>query len=267
MFDWVPQEVLDFFTIDTLIRLGSALLFGVIAFVILKLFVFLLARALRKRMSDQSVMVVRKLITYFGLTVILLVILAQLGVSLATILGAAGIAGIALGFAAQTSVGNVISGLFLMSEKSFGVGDVISVGGTTGIVQSIDLLSVKLRTFDNQYVRLPNETLIKTELKNVTRFPIRRLDIKFRVLHETDLGRLKETLLAVAATNKNCLDDPEPLFLIIDFDSLGTEVLFGVWFARETFLVTKNSVMDDVSRALAAEGIHIPLSVIQGPLV
>ena len=267
MFDWVPQEVIDFFTVDTLIRLATALLFGVVAFVLLKLVVFLLARVLRKRMSDQSVMVIRKLITYFGLTIILLVVLANLGVSLATILGAAGIAGIALGFAAQTSVGNVISGLFLMSEKSFGVGDVINVGETTGIVQSIDLLSVKLRTFDNRYVRLPNETLIKTELKNITRFPIRRLDIKFRVPHNTDLGRLKQILLAVAAANRNCLDDPEPLYFVLDFDSLGTEILFGVWFAREDFLVTKNSVMDEVSKALAAEGIQIPLSLIQGPLV
>jgi len=56
----------------------------------------------------------------------------------------------------------------------------IKVGETKGVVLSIDLLSIKLRTFDNQLVRIPNENLIKNELSNITRFPIRRLDIDGR---------------------------------------------------------------------------------------
>ena len=76
-------------------------------------------------------------------------------------------------FASQTSVSNIISGIFLISEQPFQVGDLIKVGETKGVVLSIDLLSIKLRTFDNQLVRIPNENLIKNELSNITRFPIR----------------------------------------------------------------------------------------------
>jgi small-conductance mechanosensitive channel len=65
----------------------------------------------------------------------------------------------------------------MISEKPFEIGDVIKMGSTAGIVLSIDLLSVKIKTFDNQYIRIPNEKLLGSELTNITRFPIRRLDI------------------------------------------------------------------------------------------
>ena len=83
---------------------------------------------------------------------------------------AAGLLTVALGFAAQTSASNLISGLFLLGERPFVVGDVIRLAsGITGEVVGIDLLSVKIRTFDNLLVRVPNETLLKSELTNLTR--------------------------------------------------------------------------------------------------
>src|SRR5699024_2454555 len=117
------------------------------------------------------------------------------GISLAPLLGAAGIAGVALGFASQTSVSNIISGLFLIAESPFKVDDIITVKSTTGVVLSIDILLVKLRTFDNQYVRIPNETLIKTEVTNITRFPIRRLNTTISVAYKEDIGQVREILM------------------------------------------------------------------------
>ena len=117
-------------------------------------------------------------------------VLGELGVKLTALLGAAGIVGIAVGFASQTSVSNIISGLFLISEKPFAIGDVLKVGGTTGIIQSIDLLSIKIRTFDNLFVRIPNEKILSSEVTNITRFPIRRMDIVFQVDYGQDLARV-----------------------------------------------------------------------------
>lgn len=77
----------------------------------------------------------------------------------------------------------VLAGLFLVAEKPFQTGDLIQVGQTVGEVLSIDLLSVKLWTFDNLLVRIPNESLIKTEMTNLTRFPIRRFDMRVGVAY------------------------------------------------------------------------------------
>ena len=137
----------------------------------------------------------------------------ELGFSLAVIMGAAGVLTVALGFASQTTASNLISGLFLIGERSFEIGDLIRVGTTTGEVLSIDALSVKLRTFDNLFVRIPNESLIKSEVTTLTRFPIRRLDLLLGVAYKEDIGRVQKVLTEVADRNPLCLDEPPPLFI------------------------------------------------------
>jgi small-conductance mechanosensitive channel len=114
---------------------------------------------------------------FYGIMVLTGVsVMKELGFDLSVVLGAAGILSVAIGFASQTSASNLISGLFLMMERPFLIGDVIRVGDTTGEVISIDLLSVKVRTFDNLFVRLPNESMIKTQVTTLTKFPIRRAE-------------------------------------------------------------------------------------------
>lgn len=125
-------------------------------------------------LETQQVDLLRKAVFYGVVVLTAMSVLHQLGFSLTIILGAAGVLSVAIGFASQTSASNLISGLFLIGEKPFSVGDVICVGETVGEVLSIDLLSVKLRTFDNVFVRVPNETLIKSQIVNLTRFDIRR---------------------------------------------------------------------------------------------
>src|SRR5690606_3033117 len=129
-----------------------------------------------------------------------------LGFSLSVLLGAAGVLSVALGFASQTSASNLISGLFLIGEQPFQLGDTIKVGNTTGEVLSIDLLSVKLRTFDNLYVRIPNESLIKSEMTNLTRFPIRRFDLLIGVAYKENISQVRQIMQNVADNNPLCMD-------------------------------------------------------------
>ncbi|MFI5369473.1 MAG: mechanosensitive ion channel domain-containing protein, partial [Spirochaetia bacterium] len=91
-------------------------------------------RFIMRKSTAQRQMIARKVISYTGFFLVLMGVLSELGLKLTALLGAAGIVGIAVGFASQTSVSNIISGLFLISEKPFGVGDVIRIGTTTGII-------------------------------------------------------------------------------------------------------------------------------------
>jgi small-conductance mechanosensitive channel len=211
-----------------------------------------------KRFSPQQGMVFGKLALYSGLTVILISLLNELGFKLTHLLGAAGIVGIAVGFAAQTSVSNIISGLFLIAEKPFEVGDVVTVGSTTGVVLSIDFLSVKLRTFDNKFIRIPNETLIKGELINVTRFPIRRMDIKVGIAYKEDIGRVRNLLLDIAHKNPLCLNEPEPLILFSGFGASSVDLLFLVWATREDWLDLNNMLMEEIKERFDRENIEFP---------
>ena len=218
----------------------------------------LLHRAALKRFSQQSAMVARKAAYYTAMVVLIITVLNEFGFHLGTLLGAAGIAGIAIGFAAQTSVSNIISGLFLISEKPFAVGDIVTVGQTTGVVLSIDLLSAKVRTFDNHFVRIPNETIIKTEVSNLTHFPIRRVDISVGVAYKEDIVRVEGVLREVAAVNPLVLDEPRPLFIFKNFGDSALECLFAAWCIKTDFLATKNSLMTGIKQRFDAERIEIP---------
>jgi len=243
---------------NTLLIAVRVIIVIVVGFILLKILNFSIGRATKKRFSQQTAMLIRKAIFYLGVFIILVTILRQLGFKLTALLGAAGIAGIAIGFASQTSVSNIISGLFLISEKPFAVGDIIRLGNTMGIVLSIDLLSVKIRTFDNLFIRIPNEQIIKTELINVTRFPIRRLDVNVSIAYKDNIGKVKDILLGLARNNPYCLDNPEPLFVVKEFGDSGIELLLGCWFSKTDYLVLKNSIMQEIKERFDREGIEIP---------
>ena len=224
----------------------------------LRLVGFLIRKGLRKKVSEQAIMLLSKGIVYTGSALIVLMTLQQAGVKLGTLLGAAGIAGVAIGFASQTSLSNLISGLFLIWEQPFAVGDVLSIGTDQGIVHSIDLLSVQLRTYNNQLIRIPNETLIKNAFTNVTRFPIRRMDIPIGVAYKEDITRVMEILNEVADQNPLCLDEPAPLIVFKGFGDSSLDFLFGPWFSKTDYIALRNSLLIEVKRRFDEEGIEIP---------
>lgn len=246
------------FTTTLLVGALRVVLILVVGFLLVRAVAFLVRRLFTHGITDQSRMILNKAIMYVGGALVIVAVLSDLGVKLSALLGAAGVVGIAIGIASQTSLGNIISGLFLVSEKTFEIGDVVTVGTKTGIVYSIDLLSIKLRTFDNLLIRIPNQTIITSELTNITRFPIRRLDFTVGVAYKENLELVRDTLLAIARENPLCLDEPEPLFVFNGFGSSSIDVLLGIWFEKSNYLAVKNSVILEIKRRFDELGIEIP---------
>ncbi len=215
-------------------------------------------RLITRHLTVHQSVLLKRVIYYLVLGIFVVSSLRELGFQLSVVLGAAGILSVAVGFASQTSASNLISGLFLLGEQPFGIGDIIKVGQTVGEVLSIDLLSVKLRTFDNLFVRLPNETLLKSEVTTLTRFPIRRLDMPIGVAYKEDISQVREVLMAVADKNPLCLEEPKPLFIMQGFGESSMDLQFSAWTKRENFLDLKNSIYGEIKSAFDAKGIEIP---------
>ena len=249
------DQIFAGFQLMSLVRIVVLIFIG---FPVLVLLSKSVRRYTSKKLAKQQGMIFEKIILYTGVIIIAISILNELGFKISHLLGAAGIIGIAVGFASQTSVSNIISGLFLIAEKPFEVDDVITVGSTTGVILSIDTLSIKLRTFDNKYVRIPNEILIKTEFTNITRFPIRRVDLMLGVAYKEDIARVREVLLDIAHKNPFCLNEPEPLIIFVGFGSSSIDVQFSVWAAKADWLTVKNTMLEDIKRRFDKEGIEIP---------
>lgn len=215
-------------------------------------------RAMRYRLTAHQLLVWRRGIFYFLLLLFAISALHEMGFKLSVLLGAAGIFTVAIGFASQTSASNLISGLFLIGEGSFAIGDTIQVGATQGEVMSIDLLSVKLRTSDNVYVRIPNEQLIKSEVRNLTRFAIRRISLAIGIAYQEDIARVRTVLLELADRHPLVLDEPASQVTVQAFSPSAIDLLFTVWTRRETHAEVKDSLQESIKRAFDAHGIVIP---------
>jgi len=211
-----------------------------------------------KRLAEQPGMIAGKIVYYSGIFIIFFSALNELGFNLNTLLGAAGIVGIAVGFASQTSVSNIISGIFLMLERPFVIHDVIALEDISGQVLSIDMLSVKLKTEDNRYIRIPNENIIKTKLTNITRFPTRRLDIRLQVAPREDIGRVRTLLLTIAAENAYCLKQPEPQLILAGIGPSSVDMMLTMWVNQSDYQTLKNMAVEEINRRFREEGIDTP---------
>lgn len=240
------------------LKLVQALLILAVGLIITRLAGIVLQRAFSRWPVHWGLLVQRGA-TYLLAGLFVLAALTQLGLNLGLMLGTAGVLTVALGFAAQTSMSNLISGLFLIGERPFAIGDVIRVGETVGEVLSIDLLSIKLRKFDNTFVRIPNETIIKTEVATLTKFPIRRIDVRLNISLTQDIERVKQVLFDTADANPMVMQEPAPLFIFQGFGDAGLAIQFSVWAQREQFLAVQNSIMLDIKAAFDREGVDLGL--------
>ena len=249
---------LDWLTLDNLILWVKPIVWIVLGFGLATFLGRLVRRVGHDRLSLHQQVMFRRLIFYGVLALFLTMALRESGFQIGVLLGAAGILTVALGFASQTSASNIISGLFLLAERPFELGQFIEVEDVRGDVISIDLLSVKLRTLDNLYVRIPNESLIKSRLTNFSRFPIRRLDLPVRVAYGEDLERVTRVLTDLVANNPHCMEEPAPFVFLQQFGASSVDLQLSFWVRREDVRELRSDMLFAIKAAFDREGIEIP---------
>ena len=267
----LTQDVLNglgriFSSVNTsrLSELALALALCFFGFVLARLISNTFIHTIGVRFNGHHPLVWRRGIFYFIFMLFVVAGLKEAGFKLSVFLGAAGILTVALGFASQTSATNLISGLFLIGEGSFEIGDTIQItlirGHTIeGEVISIDLLSVKLLTWDNVYVRLPNEQLIRAPVHNLSKFPIRRIPITIAINFHEDIIKVREVLLEVADHYPLVLADPKPLVSVTAFGESSIELLFALWCRQENFIQAKDEMHELIRNGFVKNQIEIPV--------
>jgi small-conductance mechanosensitive channel len=218
----------------------------------------LAGRVAARRHDRHVASIAAKAVFYLLLVLAVVLALSILPIDLTGMVATAGILGFAIGFAAQTSFSNIISGLFLIFEGSFRVGDLIQTSDLIGTVLSIDLLSVKVRSLDNRFVRIPNESLIKGNLTNLTRYDIRRLDLKISVGYGAPLRKAVEILDRLVNEHLYVLKKPDPTVSVEGLGDSGIDLVVRVWVDRAEFLQARSEVLISIKEALDAAKIEIP---------
>jgi small-conductance mechanosensitive channel len=259
MVEWFRNlELGAYLTPDRIENGLQALAIVVVGLLVARLVAAAVGRSVQARVGRAESMMVRRAVYWLIAGLVLFAAVQQLGFQVGVLLGAAGVFTVAIGFASQTSASNLISGLFLMVERPFTVGDFIRIDDKTGEVLSIDLLSVKLRSYDNLFLRVPNEEIIKKQITNLTYFPIRRVDLKIGVAYKEDLEKVRQILARIAEAHPLCMAEPEPLFVFLGYGDSSINFQFSVWGARENYLELLNGMYLEIKRVFDEEGVEIP---------
>lgn len=151
-------------------------------------------------------------------------VMAQFGFDIVSLVAGLGIVGLAVGFAAQSTLANFIAGITILLEQSFQVGDWINIGNKEGRVILISLRTTHILTRDNITVIVPNSTVASSEIVNLTSKNFIRFDIQARISFESDIDHAKEVITEVLTKTESILQRPEPSVTV---DKIGD---FGVYF-------------------------------------
>jgi small-conductance mechanosensitive channel len=157
-------------------------------------------------------LLVNRIISIVIIALAAVIVLDRFGMNITSILTVLGAGSLAIGFAAQDTLSNMISGFIIMIDRPFRVGDRIRIPtGEVGDVFEIGLRSTKILDFDNNLVVVPNNDLVNTRIVNYgyPRGEI-RVTIEISVAYGADIGRVKKIMLDAAASHPDVLKDPAP---------------------------------------------------------
>ncbi len=250
----------SFLTWENLFKVIGALIIIFIFWIVFRLIVRGIKKVPEKKLPRARSLILIKFLRYIFYVIIVMYILSLFGVKLSAIWGAAGIAGVAIGFAAQTSVSNLISGLFVITEGAIKIGDTIIVDGITGVVDSINLISVTVHTLDNEMVRIPNSTIINTNLMNKSFHNKRRLTVTCPIAYGNDLQLALDTYLKAANDCETVLKEPAPAAWIDKFGDSGIDITVAVWFDPKDFLKTKSDLHIAITKEKELAGLETPFN-------
>ena len=256
LINWVKS----FITWENLFKLLGTVFIIFVMWIVFRLIAKAIRRVPETKLPAQRTAVIIRFLKYIFYIIVVLYVLGLFGINLKAIWGAAGIAGVAIGFAAQTSVSNLISGLFVLTEGSIHVGDTIIVGDVTGVVDEVKLLSIRVHTFDNQMVRIPNSTIINSNFTNNSYHNKRRLTLNVGVDYSTDMKLALETLKKAPELCPTVLKDPAPAVWFDGFADSSINLVVAVWFKPADFLQTKNDLYIAIKKVLDEASISIPFN-------
>ncbi len=256
------DDLRRFTTWENLIHAVFSLITILIFYIIYRVVKGIVKKRLTVSMKPALAQGISKAISYVFYVLMVMYVLGLFGINLGAVWGAAGIAGVAIGFAAQTSVSNLISGLFVVTDKAMKIGDFIEVDGVSGTVDAIGFLSVRVHTADNQLVRIPNSLVINNKLKNYATYDYRRYVFEFSVDYSSDLDKTLEAIRQVPARCPTVVTDEghEPAVWYVALGESGITMNLIVWCKRTDFFQTKNDVCVNVAKVCRENGVNIPFN-------
>lgn len=263
MWGEIGQQVNEALTAAPLLlqRLILGLIVFAVGYLITRVVQHLVVQAVRRTPGGLTVEhALSRVIAIVGITLALLTALSTMGVDIGALIAALGLTSLAIGLALKDTIENAITGVLLLIQRPFKVGDVIKVSDVTGTVADVAIRTTNIKTIDGLHVLIPNRHVYNEIITNWTYYPQRRITMTIGVAYDTDLAQAYRVLSEAVAATPGVLAEPALLVTFEGFDESSIRLVFRFWIEwRTTNPVTIQTqltqVIVDVARR---EGINIP---------
>lgn len=197
---------------------------------------------------------VRRLTVIVGLVIGV----SMFGVNIGPLLALIGAAGLVIGLALQGTLSNFASGILILVNRPYDVGDVITAGGVSGKVEAMNLVSTSILTFDNQLMLVPNNEIWNGVITNVTGKSTRRVDLTFGIGYADDMDKAIEIIRGCIVKHPKVREDPAPTIKVHELGDNSVNIIARPWTATSDYWDVYWDLMHEVKSRFDDEGVNIP---------
>ena len=249
--------------IASLPNILTAILIVVASIYLAKLLSNLLKRVLKRRGADLEVTLLLGTFVRWSIIVAGSITALQRFFDVTAFLAGLGILGFTIGFALQNIMQNFVSGVILLIEQPFDVGDAVELNGYGGTVLTISLRTTEMRTFDGLIIMIPNADVLSNAITNYTRADRRRIELPVGVSYGSDPAIARQTVLESIENVPGFLGDPEPVVVFHTFGGSSVDMTAYFWIdtSKTNPLAAKDAALEFIKAALDKKGIEIPFPI------
>lgn len=264
---WVFSSILAVMTqlnisVATVKAFGKAGLWAMIYYVVWVNLEYLLGKVLQHYNFNASLeQLLRNVLSVLIFILGVASIMSQFGFDIVSVVAGLGIVGIAVGFAAQSTLANFIAGITILLEQSFQVGDWVSINSKEGKVVQIALRTTHILTRDNITIIIPNSTVASAEVINLTSKNLIRFDIEVRIALEAEIEQARELIVGVINTTEEILERPAPMATVDKIGDSGVYFIVRFWVSPPHVArmpIIKETLRENIKKALDKAGISTP---------
>ena len=246
------------FGTTSILDLVQVLIIFSIIIIIGKIITIRLKKSLKEKMSKDYLENATKSVYYIIVFIAFFSVFPILGINFSGLLVAGGIFAIVIGFACQSIISNLISGLFLIVERPIKIGDNVEIEGIMGSVEEIRLISTKVKTFEGIFVRIPNDKVFTTMIKNFVTNIARRFDYEIGIRYLDDADKAIEIIKKEIDKHPFALVNPPPKIFVDSLGDNSVNIKAKIWAPSLEWYEVKMSLLWKIKVALEENGIKIP---------
>ncbi|MDH5356350.1 MAG: mechanosensitive ion channel [Gammaproteobacteria bacterium] len=251
---WLSESVMDWG-----IKIVIAIAIFVVGKMLARMIVNLLDKALRKTGTDTMLVGFLCNIAYSVLLIaVLLAAVDSLGVNVTSLLAILGAAGLAVGLALKDSLSNFAAGVMIIIFRPFNIGDFISAGGASGVVDEIGIFSTLMHTGDNQRIIVPNSAILGSNITNASALPTRRIDLVIGIGYDDNIGQARDIIMTILNAEDRILEDPAPAVAVSELGDSSVNLNVRPWVNTGDYWAVRADLLEGIKIKLDEAGISIP---------